>query len=126
MVGNPNGIGGWKPGESGNPSGKPKGVGEIQRRAIDLSNEALDVLAMLMRADTQADARTARLRMDAAALILDRGCGKAGQSLALTLDLKKKFSELSDDELIELSARGPELDAGQPPQIEHQDEDSNG
>jgi hypothetical protein len=29
----------------------------------------------------------------ACSLILDRGCGKAGQSLAIAVDLKKRISE---------------------------------
>jgi hypothetical protein len=38
----------------------------------------------------------------ACSLILDRGCGKAGQSLAIAVDLKKRISELSHEELLQL------------------------
>jgi len=49
----------------------------------------------------------------ACSLILDRGCGKAGQSLAIAVDLKKRISELSHEELLQLrekygAAVGPE------------------
>ena len=44
---------------------------------------------------------------------MDRGCGRAGQSLAIAVDLKKRISELSHEELLELrekyvAAVGPE------------------
>jgi hypothetical protein len=77
-------------------------------------------------ANTQArvkDTRTARLRMDAASAILDRGIGKPGQSLALQLDIRKKLSELTDDEMVELARRWPELEASEPLQIEHGQKD---
>ena len=51
--------------------------------------------------------------MSAAMAVLDRGCGKAGQSLAIAIDLRKRISELSHEELLELrekyvAAVGPE------------------
>ena len=45
------------------------------------------------------------LRLAAANAILDRGVGKAAQSVGLDLNLTKKLDELSDDELISLRDR---------------------
>ncbi|MGO9832105.1 MAG: DUF5681 domain-containing protein [Myxococcaceae bacterium] len=32
----------WKPGESGNPTGRPKQFSEVQRLARDMSTESLE------------------------------------------------------------------------------------
>jgi hypothetical protein len=63
----------------------------------------LDVLTQIMRG--QADRTIASSQLQAASLILDRGVGKAGQSLALQIDIKKRLSELSREELIALRAQ---------------------
>jgi len=51
--------------------------------------------------------------MSAAMAVLDRGCGKPGQSLAVAVDLKRRLSELNHEELLRLretymAAVGPE------------------
>src|SRR6516225_10139666 len=92
---NPTGIGGFMAGEpSRNPGGRPKGAQEIQNKALSLCSEALDVLTQIMRGQ-QADKSIASTQLAAAQAILDRGVGKAGQSLALQIDIKKRLSELS-------------------------------
>src|SRR5262249_29536557 len=58
------------------------------------------------------------LRLSAASMILDRGVGKAAQSVALDLNLTKKLDELSDDELIALRDRYAALATGAPKVIE--------
>ena len=77
----------FKPGTSGNPGGRPKG---IAAKAREHSDKALDVLvAALDDADT-------RVRIAAANAILDRGYGKP---VAMTADVTKKLDDLEDDEL---------------------------
>jgi hypothetical protein len=66
------------------------------------------VLVDLMRQNS--GDKSATLRLAAANAILDRGVGKAAQSVALDLNLTKKLDELSDDELI-VNGR-PDHDAG--------------
>jgi hypothetical protein len=103
-VGNPDGKGGFRAGDpSPNPGGRPKGAQEIQNKALALCSEALDVLTQIMRG--QADRAIASSQLQAAQAILDRGVGKAGQSLALQVDIRKRLSELSREELIALRAQ---------------------
>ena len=59
------------------------------------------------------DKSIGHLQMSAAMAVLDRGCGKPGQSLAVAVDLKRRLSELNHEELLRLretymAAVGPE------------------
>ena len=93
-VANPTGKGGFKAGgPSPNPKGRPLGAQQIQNRALELCGEALDTLAEIMRG--RADKSIVSAQIAACSLILDRGCGKAGQSLAIAVDLKRRISEFS-------------------------------
>jgi len=111
-VANPTGKGGFKAGgPSPNPKGRPLGAQQIQNRALELCGEALDTLAEIMRG--RADKSIVSAQIAACSLILDRGCGKAGQSLAIAIDLKKRLTELTHEELLQLreqymAAVGPE------------------
>ena len=63
--------------------------------------------------DGKVDKSIGHLQMSAAMAVLDRGCGKAGQSLAIAIDLKKRLTELTHEELLQLreqymAAVGPE------------------
>ena len=121
---NPNGIGGWKPGQSGNPDGRPRGSSAVQLKCLKFCDEAVDVLVDLMRQNS--GDKSATLRLAAANAILDRGVGKAAQSVALDLNLTKKLDELSDDELIALRDRYAALATGAPKLIEHLAEQEDG
>ena len=114
---NPTGIGGWKPGQSGNPDGRPRGSSAVQLRCLQHCNEAVDTLLDLMRKNE--GSKSDALRLAAANAILDRGVGKAAQSVALDLNLTKKLDELSDDELIALRDRYAALSGAAPKVIEH-------
>lgn len=85
---NPN-IGkiGWKPGQSGNPGGRPKGIAAKAREHTDA---ALQVLV-----DGLSDEDT-RVQIAAAKELLDRGYGKP---IAMTADVTRKLDELDDDTL---------------------------
>ena len=78
---------GFKPGQSGNPGGRPKGIAAKAREHTD---KALDVLVEGM-ADTDP-----RVRVAAAKEVLDRGWGKP---LAMTADVSKRLDEFTDDDL---------------------------
>lgn len=74
--------GSYKPGQSGNPSGRPKEVGEVRELARQHTVEAVTTLAEIMRNPKQPAAARAR----ACETLLDRGYGRAEQ--AITGDLK--------------------------------------
>lgn len=77
----------FKPGQSGNPGGRPKGIAAKAREHTD---NALTVLV-----DGMADPDP-RVRVSAAKEVLDRGWGKP---LTMTADVTKRLDDFSDDEL---------------------------
>lgn len=66
----------FKPGQSGNPAGRPKVVAVIRDMAREHGKEAVEKLVEIMRGD---DPKLARA---AACDILDRGYGKPTQMIA--------------------------------------------
>ena len=64
-------------GQSGNPGGRPKVVGEVQELARQHSAEAIDTLAAIMK-DKQAPPAARTLAVNS---ILDRAYGKPSQTL---------------------------------------------
>jgi len=105
----------WKPGESGNPDGRPRLVTELQLKALGIAEEALGILATLMDINPS----IAHIQLAAAQAVLDRGLGKSSQAIALDLNLNKRLSELSDKELIELKERYETIAKRAPKLIEH-------
>jgi hypothetical protein len=77
----------WKPGQSGNPGGRPKGIAAIARQHTD---KAVQVLVDGMESPDE------RVKIAAAKEILDRGYGKAP---VFTADLTGKLDDLDDDAL---------------------------
>ena len=68
---------------------------------------------------TNDGSKSTALRMAAANSILDRGIGKAAQSVALDLNLNRSLGELSDDELVALRDRYAALTTAAPALLEH-------
>jgi len=67
----------WPKGHSGNPGGRPKVAADVKAEARRHTKEALDRLVHWMRSDDpQASIR-------ASMALLDRGCGKPEQNVAL-------------------------------------------
>jgi len=66
----------------------------------------------------RADKSIVSAQIAACSLILDRSCGKAGQSLAIAVDLKKRISELSHEELLQLREKYVAAVGPAPRQIE--------
>jgi hypothetical protein len=91
-------------GMSGNPKGRPAAIIEVAKAAREHTTEALETLARIMR-DAKA---TASARVSAAAEILNRGWGKAPQ----TIDLRRldpgQMKEIADDELVAIIAAADE------------------
>lgn len=68
----PSGLRPWRPGQSGNPGGRPKIVAEVVSLARQYAPEAIAKLVNLMRSAPKAETRLA-----AALALLDRGFGRA-------------------------------------------------
>lgn len=78
-MGNIKGKGGFKPGKSGNPSGRPKSNEVIVALAQACTEEAIETLAQIMRDESKPTAA----RVSAATALLDRGYGKPAQAITL-------------------------------------------
>jgi hypothetical protein len=63
----------FKPGQSGNPDGRPKDVGHVRTLAREYTEQAITALV-----DALADPKTA---VAAASALLDRGWGRPAQAL---------------------------------------------
>jgi hypothetical protein len=98
---NPNGIGGFAPGQSGNAGGRPRSQSAIQILALRFCREAMEGIVELGRKGTREDA----IRLQAYREILDRGIGKPAQSMALDLTVSKRIDEMSEQELRDFSAK---------------------
>lgn len=68
----------WKPGQSGNPGGRPKEEKEVLALARERSKEAIERLVLIMQGPND------KLAMMAAQAILDRAFGKPRQQMELT------------------------------------------
>ena len=82
----------FRPGQTGNPGGRPKGVAALARQH---GEAAIDFLAKLLM-DENAPTRA---RIQAARELLDRGYGKP---VAMTADVTDTFDDVSDEELREM------------------------
>ena len=96
----------FKPGQSGNPGGRPRVLRDVQELAREKSPEAIETLSNIMH-DTKAPPAA---RVAAANALLDRGYGKPTQPISQTLT-KVDPSSLSDEELAAIVAQGATVNA---------------
>ena len=75
---NPTGIGGFQPGQSGNPNGRPKKNAEVIALTQQHTEAAIAALASIMLDEEKPTAS----RVAAAGALLDRGYGKPAQTIA--------------------------------------------
>ena len=94
-------MGRFLKGQSGNPGGRPKIIGEVQEVARQYTVEAIETLAAIMR-DIKAPPAA---RATACNSILDRAYGKPPQALSTTISARSPH-ELSDQELMAIIAGG--------------------
>src|SRR5262249_42494957 len=96
----------WKPGQSGNPSGRRKWHGNkqtITELARDMAPDALRMLGKIMR-DPKS---TSTARAIAADRILDRAYGKPPAAIGVIVSGQpRKAEDYTDDELAAIIARG--------------------
>ena len=86
----------FKPGQSGNPGGRPAVVKEVQDLAREHTKEALSALVEILNDK----AAPAAARVSAASAILDRGYGKPQQTIDANIN------KPHEDWLDELAQRG--------------------
>ena len=67
----------FQPGQSGNPGGRPKEVGEVRALARQYTGQAIATLAAIMLDDSAKGSE----RVAAATALLNRGYGKPAQAL---------------------------------------------
>jgi hypothetical protein len=96
-VANPNGNGGFRPGQTGNPGGRPRAAREATIEARRFAVEAIHALVRTMRR-----ASNDAVRIAAARELLDRALGKAPQNVDLSVT--KQISSMTLDELQQLEA----------------------
>jgi hypothetical protein len=96
---NPRGIGGFRPGQSGNAGGRPRRhISDLAKEARKFSRLALKTLIEICKDGTE------RGRLTAAQTILDRGFGRAVAMIDATL-MGRKLSDLTGEELRALENR---------------------
>src|SRR5271155_3491364 len=82
----------FRPGQSGNPGGRPKVLGEVQELA---RQRAPEIIVELARLALKAKSETARI--SAARELLDRGYGRSRQSMEISVPAGDPIRELLDD-----------------------------
>jgi hypothetical protein len=87
----------WKPGQSGNPGGRPRVVGALRDLAREHTQAALDALLSIMRDEAAPSAA----RVAAAVHVLDRGYGRPTQHVEAAV---RAACDLSDQELLAIIA----------------------
>jgi hypothetical protein len=91
---------GFKPGQSGNPDGKPKIIIEVARAAREHTTQAIETLVKAMGTERAPWAA----RVNAACAILDRGWGRAPQTIEIHRRTDPK--SLTDEHLAAIAASG--------------------
>jgi hypothetical protein len=93
----------FQKGQSGNPGGRPKIVGEVQELARQHSATAIETLAAIMQ-DKKAPAAARALASNS---ILDRAYGKPPQTLNANVG-SRPVRDMSDAELLAIAASEPD------------------
>src|SRR5262249_49138624 len=93
--GNPNGRGGFQPGVSGNPGGRPKEVREVKVLARERTATAIETLTKIME-DPKAPPAA---RVAACRELLDRGYGRPESALTAKIETTQPTEEFDASQL---------------------------
>jgi hypothetical protein len=113
---NPNGTGGFKPGESGNAGGRPRSASVVRLWFMQAARDARDTIVGIMR-ETDGG-RADSLRLQAASMVLDRAIGKPQQSVDMGIMLQKSIADMNEQELLDTIQRVEALSQAAPKMIE--------
>jgi hypothetical protein len=116
---NPTGRGGFLAGQTGNAGGRPAVNSKLQIWFLSRAREAGEIVVEIAhnKQATKSDA----IRLQACREILDRGMGRAPQSLSLSLEraLDKPLTAMSLEELEAVREQFRALDSAAPALLEH-------
>ena len=123
-----NNLSPWKPGQSGNPSGRPRGTRDLAGYVLETTDdgkELIDALVCLARGVLPhvAAQKGSRPRKDqqvrpadqlkAIEMLLDRGFGRSPQQLDIAHSVSDRpFANLSDEMLMLLVENADQLEEG--------------
>ena len=97
----------WRKGQSGNPGGRTRVIGDLQEQARQWAPEALEALREIAASrDAPPSAR-----VSAAVALLDRGYGKPAQSIDAKVSNEPSMAQLHLQALKELAERAKEQKA---------------
>lgn len=116
---NPNGLGGFQPGQVANPGGRPKSQSRVQLWFLKHALEAGSIIVNLAR--NAQGTKAEQMKFTAAKEILDRSIGKSSQAIDLAVDLSvnKRLDEMTVEEIQEFRAKYVALTTAAPMAIEH-------
>lgn len=103
--------GSWKPGQSGNPAGRPPGVGEIGKLRAAIGERVPELLAAMMTRALEGDVGAARLLLERAIAPLK------GIEQAVTLQLPNDGTLTTKAAAVLSAAAAGELAPGQAAQL---------
>jgi len=123
-----NNLSPWKPGQSGNPSGRPKGTRDLAGYVLETTDggkELVDALVSIARGvmpnvPAQEGSRPRKDQqvrpadqLNAIEMLLDRGFGRSPQQLDIAHSVSDRpFANLSDETLILLVENARQLEEG--------------
>ena len=123
-----NNLSPWKPGQSGNPSGRPKGTRDLAGYVLETTDggkELVDALVSIARGvmpnvPVQEGSRPRKDQqvrpadqLNAIEMLLDRGFGRSPQQLDIAHSVSDRpFANLSDETLILLVENARQLEEG--------------
>lgn len=88
----------WKPGQSGNPGGRPRISREVRELAQAHTVEAIETLVDVCR-----NGKSGSERVKAANAILDRAAGKPLSVEQIEQQIQREVGRLSDSEVIRIA-----------------------
>ena len=123
-----NNLSPWKPGQSGNPSGRPKGTRDLAGYVLETTDggkELVDALVSIARGvmpnvPAQEGSRPRKDQqvrpadqLNAIEMLLDRGFGRSPQQLDIAHSVSDRpFANLSDETLMSLVENARQLEEG--------------